>query len=210
MGKATATVESEAHDTAQTALLQQVVKMPTMDSHSKKMIQSYLAQDQDELDAENLAVAGPPQADAAEFKSQGILDMFGKLSNKHAYDMLMMDLKNSVERAEADRADKSTAKGKALQNAGQAKSDLADTEAAKAADEKFKADLDATCAEKASDFAERQQLRTEELEAINKAIEIMGGDAVSGSADKHPPALIQKKKSLVQKSLMTDNPNQIR
>merc|ERR550537_1951440 len=121
-----------------------------------------------------------------------------------------MDLKNSQERAEADRADKATAKGKALQNAGAAKADKADTEAAKAADEKFKSDLDATCAEKASDFAERQQLRTEELEAVNKAIEIMGGDAVSGSADKHLPALIQKKKSLVQKSLMTDNPNQIR
>merc|ERR1719247_2469687 len=226
MGKATATVESEAHDTAQTALLQQVVKMPTMDSHSKKMIQSYLAQDQDELDAENLAVAGPPQANAAEFKSQGILDMFGKLSNKfekkladcreeemknkQAYDMLMFDLKNSEERADADRADKVTNKGKALQAAGAAKADKADTEAAKAADEKFKSDLDATCAEKASDFAERQQLRTEELEAVNKAIEIMGGDAVSGSADKHLPALIQKKKSLVQKSLMTDNPNQIR
>ena len=75
-----------------------------------------------------------------------------------------------------------------------AKADKADTEAAKAADEKFKSDLDATCAEKASDFAERQQLRTEELEAVNKAIEIMGGDAVFGSADKHLPALMQTKK----------------
>ena len=53
-----------------------------------------------------------------------------EMNNKHAYDMLMMDLKNSVDRAEADRADKVTAKGKALQAAGQAKSDRADTEAA--------------------------------------------------------------------------------
>ena len=111
------------------------------------------------------------------YGSQGILDMFGKLSNKfekkladcrqeemenkNAYDLLMMDLKNSVDRAEADRADKVTHKGKALEAAGQAKSDLADTKAAKAADEKFKADLDATCSEKAAAFAERQQLRTE-------------------------------------------------
>jgi len=227
MGKATSTVEAEAHDTAQTAFLQQVAAMPAVDAHSKKLIQSYLAQDADELDAETLAVAGPPQANAAEFKSQGILDMFGKLSNKfekkladcreeemnnkHAYDMLMMDLKNSQERAEADRADKATAKGKALQNAGAAKADKADTEAAKAADEKFKADLDATCAEKASDFAERQQLRTEELEAVNKAIEIMGGDAVAGSADKHLPALMQTKKAaLVQLRASVENPNQVR
>jgi len=226
MGKATNTVEAEAHDTAQTAFLQQVAKMPAMDAHSKKLIQSYLAQDQDELDAENLAMSGPPQANAAEFKSQGILDMFGKLSNKfekkladcrqeemenkNAYDLLMMDLKNSVDRAEADRADKVTHKGKALEAAGQAKSDLADTKAAKAADEKFKADLDATCSEKAAAFAERQQLRTEELEAVNKAIEIMGGDAVAGSADKHLPALMQKKSSLVQVRTVTENPNQLR
>merc|ERR1719199_2234459 len=123
-----------------------------------------------------------------------------------------MDLKNSEDRADADRADKTTAKGKALEAAGQAKSDLADTEAAKAADEKFKADLDATCAEKASDFAERQKLRTEELEAVNKAIEILGGDAVAGSADKHLPALLQKKtgSSLAQLRASTLNPNQAR
>merc|ERR1719261_977037 len=133
------------------------------------------------------------------------------MNNKHAYDMLMMDLKNSEDRADADRADKTTAKGKALEAAGQAKSDLADTEAAKAADAKFKSDLDATCAEKASDFAERQQLRTEELEAINKAIEIMGGDAVAGSAGKHLPALMQTKKtSLVQLRAGSNNPNQVR
>merc|ERR1719248_527920 len=112
-----------------------------------------------------------------------------------------MDLKNSVDRAEADRADKVTHKGKAL----------ADAKAAKAADEKFKADLDATCSEKAAAFAERQQLRTEELEAVNKAIEIMGGDAVAGSADKHLPALMQTKKAaLVQLRASVENPNQVR
>merc|ERR1719182_1047021 len=57
MGKATNTVEAEAHDTAQTAFLQQVAKMPAVDAHSKKLIQSYLAQDADELDAETLSLA---------------------------------------------------------------------------------------------------------------------------------------------------------
>merc|ERR1719393_515170 len=54
------------------------------------------------------------------------------------------------------------------------------------------------------------RMGTEELEAVNKAIEIMGGDAVAGSADKHLPALMQKKSSLVQVRTVTENPNQLR
>ena len=53
-----------------------------VDVHSARLIQPYLSLDEDELDTENLAVAGSPQANAAEFKPQGILDMFGRLSNK--------------------------------------------------------------------------------------------------------------------------------
>merc|ERR1712156_958134 len=47
--------------------------------------------------------------------------------------------------------------------------------------------------QKASDFESRQQLRTEELEAIAKAIEILSSEVVSGNADKYLPTLIQKK-----------------
>merc|ERR1719393_571255 len=54
------------------------------------------------------------------------------------------------------------------------------------------------------------RMGTEELEAVNKAIEIMGGDAVAGSADKHLPALMQKKSSLAQLRASTANPNQVR
>merc|ERR1719201_616535 len=84
-------------------------------------------------------------------------------------------------------------------------------EAAKAADEKYKSDTDATCAQKAAAFAERQQLRAEEIVAVEKAIEIMGGDAVAGSADKHLPAMLQTKKtSFAQLRSTTKNPNQER
>merc|ERR1719262_2145710 len=44
---------------------------------------------------------------------------------------------------------------------------------------------------KASDFESRQQLRAEEIEAIDKAIEILSGDAVSGNAAKHLPSMLQ-------------------
>jgi len=230
MGTATDTVQAEAHDSAQTALTQ-VAKLPVLDEKDKKNIAALLSMDDEDRDAE-FAATGAPQAAAHEFASQGILDMFGKMQakfeaklaqvreeemeDKHAYDLLMMDQTNAKERAESDRAEKSAARGKALQAAGEAKAELADTIAAKAADEKFKKDLDATCAQKAADFESRQKLRTEELEAVNKAIEIMGGDAVSGSADKHLPGLLQVRKrgiqghSLAQLRASTMNPNQVR
>jgi histone H3/H4 len=76
-----------------------------------------------------------------------------------------------------------------------AEGDVEDTTATKEADEKYLADLTATCEMKATDFASRQQLRADEIVAIQKAIEILSGDAVSGSAAKHLPTLLQTKSS---------------
>jgi len=52
-------------------------------------------------------------------------------------------------------------------------------------------DLTATCEQKASAFESRQQLRAEEIVAVEKAIEIVSSGAVSGNADKHLPGFIQ-------------------
>merc|ERR1719355_143653 len=60
-------------------------------------------------------------------------------------------------------------------------------------DQKYLEDLTATCEQKASDFSSRQQLRAEEIEAIEKAIEIISSEAVKGNAEKHLPTLVQLK-----------------
>jgi len=57
------------------------------------------------------------------------------------------------------------------------------------------ADLTATCGQKAGDFESRQQLRADEIVAIEKAIEIISSGAVAGNAAKHLPAMLQKKGS---------------
>merc|ERR1719171_898516 len=57
--------------------------------------------------------------------------------------------------------------------------------ASKAEDEKYLEDLVAQCEQKSNDFASRQQLRAEELEAIQKAIEIISSPEVAGNAGKH-------------------------
>jgi hypothetical protein len=58
-------------------------------------------------------------------------------------------------------------------------------------DKKYKEELDATCGEKQMAFEARQQMRAEEIEAIEKAIEIVSSGAVSGNADKHLPGMLQ-------------------
>merc|ERR1719451_120259 len=105
----------------------------------------------------------------------------------------MQDLKAQVAQATTDRGEKAQAKAKTLQGKADAKGDLQDTSTTKAADEKYLADLTATCSTKASDFESRQQLRADEIVAIEKAIEIISSGAVAGNADKHLPGLLQKK-----------------
>merc|ERR1711879_315148 len=79
--------------------------------------------------------------------------------------------------------------------------DLSDTTSTKEADEKYLKDLTATCEMKATDFESRQQLRAEEIEAIEKAVEILSSDAVSGNADKHLPNMLQTRSTFTRAAL---------
>merc|ERR1712178_445589 len=90
-----------------------------------------------------------------------------------------------------DRDEKAEFKAETLQSKADAQGDLQDTTSTRDADQKYLDDLTATCEQKASDFESRQQLRAEEIEAIERAIEIISSGAVSGNADKHLPGFIQ-------------------
>merc|ERR1719313_1232912 len=169
-----------------------------------------------------------PQANAYEFQSSGIVDMLEKLKDKfedertdlekeesnarHAYEMLMQDLTAQIETATEDREAKAQEKASKLQKAAEDKGDLADTTATRDADQTYLDDLVAECTQKSSDFESRQQLRTDELAAIDKAIEILSSGAVSGNADKYLPSFVQKKAvvSFIQLSLGSKNPSQAR
>jgi len=228
VGIATDTLKAEAHDVAASAALIQLKSaVPNLDAGLKKVINEFLnSGDNEDKDAENLAL-GTPQANAAEFQSGGIIDLFKKINGdfdeklmdlqkeemkaKNFFTLLMSDLENSKNVATASRQEKSESKAKALESAAEAKSSLSDTTATRDSDGKYLADLEADCAQEARDFEQRQSVRAEELEAIAKAIEIMEGGAVSGAADKHLPALLQlKSKKMVQLRATSTNPNQLR
>jgi len=117
---------------------------------------------------------------------------------QHAYDMLMQELEAEMGQAEEDKTQKQSSKTKSMQNKADALAERDDAVILRDSDKKYVSDLTATCQEKTSDFKARQQLRSEEIEAVEKAIEIMQ-NGVAGNAQKHLPALLQTKSTaLVQ------------
>merc|ERR1719380_179348 len=208
--------------------LLQVKSLKLVPEHAKKVISAFLAQG-DELGQDPMSVSAP-QANAYEFQSQGIVDMLEKLKDKfedertdlekeesnarHAYEMLIQDLTAQIETATEDREAKAQEKASKLQKAAEDKGDLADTTATRDADQTYLDDLVAECTQKSSDFESRQQLRTDELAAIDKAIEILASGSVSGNADKYLPSFVQKSVSFLQlsarQSVGSKNPSQAR
>ena len=193
-------LKKQSHDRPQALIQLQAVKsLALFPAEAKKTIDAFLQEDDD---------LAAPEANGYEFQSGGVIEMLEKLNDKfvgertalekeeantkHNFDMLIQDLTAEIEQATQDSTEKTETKASKLEAKAKAESDLEDTSAAKAADEKYLADLTATCEQKSSDFEARQQLRSEELEAIAKAIEIVSSGAVSGSADKHLPALVQR------------------
>merc|ERR1719387_2994275 len=208
--RAIAVLKKQAHDRKQKASLVQVSALKELNlipPEAKRTIDAFLQQGDP---SEGLAVSAP-EANAYEFQSSGVIEMLEKLldkfiderttlekeemNSKHAYDMLMQDLNAQIAQATQDRDEKAETKANKLQAKADAEGDLKDTTTTRDADVKYLADLTATCEQKASDFESRQQLRAEEIVAIEKAIEIISSNAVSGNADKHLPTLVQSEHS---------------
>merc|ERR1719231_1838273 len=212
--RAIAVLKKQAYDRKQAASLVQVSSLRELNlipDEAKRAIDAFLAQDPEAGEGEGGLAVTAPEANAYEFQSHGIIEMLEKLLDKfiderttlekeemnarHAFEMLMQDLKAQIEQATQDRDEKAAEKAKKLQAKADAEGELEDTITTRDADVKYLADLTATCEQKATDFESRQQLRAEEIEAIEKAIEIISSAAVQGNAEKHLPTLLQVKSS---------------
>merc|ERR550514_2283215 len=153
-----------------------------------------------------LAVTAP-EAASYEFQSGGVVEMLGKLGDKfkaelhdlekaeilagQEFTLQIQELVNQIEMA----TDESEMKKKAerAQDEAEAKGDLATTQSDVATDSKYLKDLVTECDSKAKAYENRQMLRKEELVAVNKAIEIMSSDDVTGSGEKYLPQFVQMK-----------------
>merc|ERR1719247_3665588 len=142
-----------------------------------------------------------PEANAYEFQSGGIIEMLKKLkdefrskladcqkeemNSKHAHDMVVQDLVDSIENSNQSIEDKKITKARKEEKAAQDKKELAATINMKTEDEKTLSDMEVECKEKKLSFGEKQQLRTEEIEAIGQAIDILKNPDALGNAEKH-------------------------
>jgi len=208
LGRAIEVLKKQSHDRPQALLQLSALKSRgILDDDSQRMIESFLSGSESEDDT---AVAAP-EAEGYEFQSFGVIEMLEKLQDKfegelrklekdeilsqQSFEVLIQDLEAEIGYATKDRDECAATKAKRLQMKAEAFGDKEETAEMKEADKKYVADLKATCAQKAGDFEARQELRSEEIKAIEKAMEIISSEAVSGSAEKHLPTLVQAKSS---------------
>mmetsp|Transcript_40990 Transcript_40990/g.92372 ORF Transcript_40990/g.92372 Transcript_40990/m.92372 type:complete len:693 (+) Transcript_40990:72-2150(+) len=182
--------------------LVQVKSLPKIPAHAAALLQAFLsAHDGQPAEAS-------PEANAYEFQSGGVVSLLEKLESKFKdqllvlekeemnakanYEVLSQQLEDNIKEEKSSASAKTAAKAKRLDDAATAKGDLAATETTKAEDEKTLSDTLAQCQARSEEFEKNQVTRAEEVKAIDKAVEILSSNAVSGNAEKHLPALIQK------------------
>jgi len=202
--RALATIKKQNYNREQAAvLLQKISSLSKVPESSRRVIAAFLAQNQDPL---GLAYDAP-QAHGYEFQSGGVIDLLEKLLEKfederntlekeeanshHAFDMLEQDLRNQIATATEQRNNKSGEKAGKEQAAANAKSDLSKTTVSRDSNQKFLDETTAQCQTKNQEFASRQKLRTDELSAVQQAIDLIA-NIVAPNADKHLPTLLQK------------------
>jgi len=168
---------------------------------AKKTLDAFLEQGEDALET------GAPKANAYEFQSGGVVDMLENLLSKfskelndlqkkevqavQANSMVVQDLTQQVKQAVREQKDKSVTKTKKLASKAENTGDLQATTELLNVDSKFLADFTASCDAKAAEYKVNQKIRAEELVAVNKALEIVSGGAVSGNINKHLTRLAQ-------------------
>lgn len=203
--RAIAVLKKRQADIPQSLL--QLSKSNDIPAKARAILASML-QVQESLASDNAA----PEANAYEFQSGGVVTMLEKLlhefedelfalekaeMNANAnYELLVQKLVALIKDAKDAIAKKTTEKAERLEFAAAAKSDLETTSATKAEDEMTLSDTKAECQAKSDEYEKNQNTRADEVEAIEKAIEILASPAVSGNAAKHLPALAQV--SLIQ------------
>merc|ERR1719482_282170 len=99
--------------------------------------------------------------------------------------MVAQDLTDSIANTKKDIDDKVAEKAQKEEKIGLDKQQVQDSTKGKSEDEKMLADMEVECKEKKLSFGEKQKLRAEEIEAIEKAQEIMSSPDAAGNAEKH-------------------------
>merc|ERR1719482_1867606 len=181
-------------------LLQQIASEHRVPDSAQDLMQTLLADDAEQP-------TNPPVA-AYESQSGGIVKIMEDLQakfeeeraalqqeemeGKHSFDMLELELSDQIAYGTKERDAKAAKANEHKATVAEAKGELATQKTILSEAETYLAELTTQCTLKSEAFETRQKMRAEELEAIEKAIEIISGEAVKGSAEKHLPTLVQK------------------
>jgi len=231
LAEAIATLKKQDFDRPQTALVQALVQVRSSNLvplSTKKALAAFLQQPvadsiPDAMPNDMLAYSAP-EANGYEFQSGGVVDMLVKLQDEfktkkaeleeeemkaqQAFGQIMQQLGDNIENAEHEISKKTTLRAETEQAKSEAQGDLASTRQERNEDVAYDQDTKALCTQKTADFNARQKLRSDELGAINKAMEIIGSGAVAGAGEKHLPALVQMKKRASSLAQLRSNQQQ--
>jgi len=215
-------MQSSTASASAASFIQEMSTHPRLPAAARRVLESFLATSSTERAISGLGTK-QPEAAAFESQSDGVMDMMQDLSDKvleeksalekeemqgqHAFDMTAQMFDQQIKKNSEERADKLSAQKAAEVSSAEAKGELADTTTTKAEDEKYAAELTTLCEQKSSDFEVRQQVRAEELKAIDQAMEIIGGDSVSGAGSKHLPQLVQRRGAALAQLRSATNSN---
>jgi len=108
-----------------------------------------------------------------------------EMNSKHAYDMIIQDLTDSIENGETDIEEKKAEAQSKAEESAKKKKDLLSVTALKTENEKLLVTTETECSQKTLSFEEKQKLRAEEIQAIAKAIEILSLPEVLESANTY-------------------------
>merc|ERR1719301_383930 len=95
------------------------------------------------------------------------------MKQQHNFDMFAQGLTDAIKIGKEKLSDAKKTAASLTEESGKAKGELVDTKKTKAADEAFLAALTSDCKEAAAGWEERQESARGELDAINKATEIL-------------------------------------
>jgi len=141
--------------------------------------------------------SGAPEVAAYESQTGGVIEVLENLlvkfkdelnsvevaeaNSAHAYDMEMLHVGNLIKQLTSDHEEKAVRKGELLGAFAQAKGQLTTTKADLADDKKMLMDTQTTFEMKKKTFESNQEVRAAELEAIEKAVEIISSPDVVAS-----------------------------
>lgn len=155
-------------------------------SHPQALIQGTGRHAQEVRKLVALATPKPPAYDFQSGNITGMLKMLqdqfvtekrelekAETSKVHSYQLLLASLSSQQESEGEDKERKVGLKAKKLQLKASKEDELTTSTSSKDADTKYLDDVTTTCRQKAADYESNQKLRTDELEAISKAVKIV-------------------------------------